>query len=143
MWKYSECIYYNFYLSNGKEKIYRKSSRYIRTEIQILALHGIVEIIFWKINWKDKRISTHEEDFKHLRFSDDIVLIAKDSAELRVQEVIINLNKASNKNGFNLNLTKIKIMLTIKTTIDDTILEMVFVRNYQKKSQNGIPKKGN
>ncbi|PIK54411.1 endonuclease-reverse transcriptase [Apostichopus japonicus] len=67
-----------------------------------------LEHIFKDINWEDKGISVNGEKFNHLRFADDIVIIANNFNEM--ESMLQDLDIASRKRGLKMNMKKTKVM---------------------------------
>ena len=68
----------------------------------------MLQEIFKKLNWEEKGIKIDGEFINHLRFADDIVLLASTFEEL--QEMLQELNKESKRVGLKMNLSKTKTM---------------------------------
>ncbi|CAG9793426.1 unnamed protein product [Diatraea saccharalis] len=69
---------------------------------------AVLECIFRNLNWEKKGISLEGCKLNHLRFADDIVLMAETAKEL--EELIQQLNNESTKVGLHMNASKTKIM---------------------------------
>lgn len=69
---------------------------------------AVLECIFRNLNWERKGISLEGCNLNHLRFADDIVLVAETAKEL--EELIRQLNNESTKVGLHMNASKTKIM---------------------------------
>ena len=87
-----------------------------------------LENVFRKLSWEGKGLNINGEHLNHLRFADDIVLIANSSQEL--QSLITELAEASLEVGLKINLSKTKVMyndfIDIENiTVDGTNLEIV------------------
>lgn len=67
-----------------------------------------LEDIFKKLKWDHKGININGRMLNHLRYADDIVIIAATSEEL--QDMLIQLHQESRKVGLKMNMTKTKIM---------------------------------
>ena len=63
-----------------------------------------LEHIFKDINWKDKGINVNGERLRHLRFADDIVIIANNFHKM--ESMLQYLNIASRKRGLKMNMKK-------------------------------------
>ena len=63
-----------------------------------------MEDMFRELNWQNKGILINGERLSHLRFADDITLIARDQDEL--QNMIEELNEKSEQIGLKINSTK-------------------------------------
>lgn len=68
-----------------------------------------LEIIFKKVNWNNKGITINGVKINNLRFADDISLIVSRSQK-ELELMIIELNEARRKAGFEINPDKTKIM---------------------------------
>ena len=86
-----------------------------------------LESVFKKLDWSEMGINMNGKHLSHLRFADDIVLVAADQAQ--AQNMIRQLNEESVKVGLKMNLTKTKFMTNItddrEITIGDTVIERV------------------
>ena len=98
------------------------------------------------MDWQNKGLVVDGEYLSHLRFADDIVLIANNPAEL--QELISDLNAASNEVGLKMNLAKTKAMynelvddqdLIINNTTLDRVEEYVYLGQLIHKSGSLLP----
>ena len=84
-----------------------------------------LETVFKKLDWSRMGINVNGKFSSHLRFADDICLIAMglDQAQVMIQQ----LNDESMKIGLKMNLSKTKIMTNIdddsETKIGDTVIE--------------------
>ena len=67
-----------------------------------------MEDMFRELNWQNKGILINGERLSHLRFADDITLIARDQDEL--QSMIEELNEKSEQIGLKINSTKTKYL---------------------------------
>ena len=67
-----------------------------------------MEDMFRELNWQNKGILINGEMLSHLRFADDITLIACDQDKL--QSIIEELNKKSEQIGLKINSTKTKYL---------------------------------
>ena len=67
-----------------------------------------LENIFRGLNWERKGININGSYLNHLRFADDIVIVAKTPQEL--QEMIQEFNEGSLKVGMKMNMSKTKVM---------------------------------
>lgn len=67
-----------------------------------------LEHIFKDINWEDKGINVNGEKLNHLRFADDIVIIANNFNEM--ESMLQDLDIASRKRGLKMNMKKTKVM---------------------------------
>ena len=61
-----------------------------------------LEQVFRKLNWDNKGITINGEKLNHLRFADDIVLIANNGEE--AENMLNELNQESNKLGMKINM---------------------------------------
>ena len=88
---------------------------------------SVLESVFKKLDWSKKGIDIKGEFLSHLRFADDIVLVALDLDEAQV--MLEELNEEANKVGLKMNLSKTKIMTNIEDDremkIGDTVVEKV------------------
>lgn len=64
--------------------------------------------MFRMLDWDERGIKIDGEKLNHLRFADDITLIAKDKIEL--QEMLEQLNEASKQIGLKININKTKYL---------------------------------
>lgn len=69
---------------------------------------AVLENIFQNLNWKNKGIKINRCYLSHLRFADDIVVLAETAKEL--ENLIYTLDQESFKVGLEMNTTKTKIM---------------------------------
>ena len=69
---------------------------------------AVLEWIFRSLNWEKKGISLEGRNFNHLRFADDIVLVAETATDLEL--LMKQLNKESAKVGLQMNTSKTKLM---------------------------------
>lgn len=67
-----------------------------------------LENVFKKLNWTGMGINIDGKELTHLRYADDIVLIAKDETELT--KMLEQLNEKSTQIGLKININKTKIM---------------------------------
>lgn len=86
-----------------------------------------LEMVFRKMNWRDG-VNIDGEKLNHLRFADDVVLIAKNSRDLN--EMLQELNAKGKEVGLKINAEKSKIMQTAglpkaNILIDGVVLEEV------------------
>ena len=65
-----------------------------------------MEDMFRELNWQNKGILINGERLSHLRFADNITLIARDQDEL--QSMIEELNEQSEQIDLKINSTKTK-----------------------------------
>jgi hypothetical protein len=72
-----------------------------------------MEDIFKNLKWKDKGININGERLNHLRFADDVILLAESFEEL--SEMLCELDEESNKIGLEINLKKTQVMYTENT----------------------------
>jgi hypothetical protein len=88
---------------------------------------SILESVFKKLDWSNKGININGEYLSHLRFADDIVLMAADLDQAQV--MLQQLNEESSKVGLKMNLSKTKVMTNIDDDRDikigDTVIERV------------------
>src|ERR1700761_3580759 len=86
-----------------------------------------LEIVFKKLDWSKMGINVNGKYLSHLRFADDIVLIAMDLDQAQV--TLQQLNEESSKIGLKMNLSNTKIMTNIDDDRDikigDTVIERV------------------
>ncbi|PIK40846.1 hypothetical protein BSL78_22307 [Apostichopus japonicus] len=61
-----------------------------------------------RFNWEDKGINVNGEKLNHLRFADDIVIIANNFNEM--ESMLQDLDIASRKRGLKMNMKKTKVM---------------------------------
>ncbi|GBP73997.1 Retrovirus-related Pol polyprotein from type-1 retrotransposable element R2 [Eumeta japonica] len=69
---------------------------------------AVLEDVFQKLNWKTKGLGVGGVCLSHLRFADNIVVLAKISRNLEI--VIQSLNQESARVGLEMNAAKTKIM---------------------------------
>lgn len=67
--------------------------------------------MFKKLIWNGKGININGEFLNHLRFADDIVLMAASIEE--IETMLLELNEESQKIGLRMNMSKTKIMTNI------------------------------
>lgn len=88
---------------------------------------SVLESVFKKIDWSEMGIKINGEYLSHLRFADDIILIAANLDQAQV--MLEQLNEESNKVGLKMNLSKTKYMTNINDDRDikigDTVIERV------------------
>lgn len=87
---------------------------------------SLLESTFKQLDWHNKRISIDGKLLNHLRFADDITLIASSAEEL--QFLINSLCQESKKKGLIMNMTKTKLMTNCRKTeiiFENTPLEYV------------------
>ena len=90
--------------------------------------NAALEGIFRKISWENEGININGERLNHLRFADDIILIAEDGHKL--EEMLNDLSTASNKVGLKINMRKTKAMfnqfcIEQKIMLENTEIEKV------------------
>ena len=90
--------------------------------------NAALEEILRKISWESKGINIDGERSNHLRFADDIILIAEDGNQL--EEMLNNLSTDSNKVGLKINMKKTKVMfnqfcIEKKIMLESTEIEKV------------------
>ena len=99
---------------------------------------AVLEEVFKNLDWDRNGINIDGEFLNHLRFADDIIVIAKDPQEL--EKMLKELNEESLKVGLKMNLSKTKIMKNdhinqeISIKINDDKIEVV--QNYIYLGQN-------
>ena len=86
-----------------------------------------LEMVFRKLDWKSG-ININGELFNHLRFADDIVLVANNAGEM--EEMLQDLNTKGKQVGLKINAAKTKIMQTAgmpkaNLRVDGVLLEEV------------------
>lgn len=69
---------------------------------------AVLENIFQKLNWVNKGLLVNGKYLNHLRFADDIAIIAETPKD--IEEMMRTLAHESSKIGLEMNLTKTKIM---------------------------------
>lgn len=69
---------------------------------------GVLENIFRKLEWKNKGIYINGQYLSHLRFADDIVIIAETAKD--IEEMMRSLDFESSKIGLEINVNKTKIL---------------------------------
>jgi Reverse transcriptase (RNA-dependent DNA polymerase) len=74
-----------------------------------------LEQVFRRLNWDNTGITINGEKLSHLRFADDIVLIANNGEEAKA--MLNELNQESNKLGMKINMKKTKVMYNDYTNI--------------------------
>ena len=92
-----------------------------------------LENIFRGLNWERKGININGSYLNHLRFADDIVIVAKTPQEL--QEMIQELNEGSLKVGMKMNMSKTKVMfnpycIKEQIVVGEQVVEEVEEYNY-------------
>ena len=78
-----------------------------------------LESVFKKLDWSEMGININGKFLSHLRFADDIVLIAADLEQ--AQTMLLQLNEEASKVGLKMNLAKTKIMSNI---VGDTVIKV-------------------
>ena len=78
-----------------------------------------LESVFKKLNWNEMGININGKFLNHLRFADDIILIAADLDQL--QTMMNQLHQESSKIGLQMNLSKTKVMTNID---DDAVIKV-------------------
>lgn len=68
-----------------------------------------LEDMFKTLDWKEKGLNINGEQLSHLRFADDIVLMAESLQEL--EEMLTTLADASRRIGLGMNIEKTKVMV--------------------------------
>ena len=106
----------------------RCSNMYTKMLRHVMKLFtSVLESVFKKLDWSKKGIDIKGEFLSHLRFADDIVLMAVDLYE--AEDMLQELNEEANKVGLKMNLSKTKIMTNIadnrEMKIGDTVIERV------------------
>lgn len=69
---------------------------------------AVLENIFQKLNWKNRGVYINGQYLNHLRFADDIVIIAETAKDL--EEMMKSLDHESSKIGLEMNVNKTKIL---------------------------------
>ncbi|CAG4942460.1 unnamed protein product [Parnassius apollo] len=87
-----------------------------------------LEDVFKLLDWKGYGININGEYITHLRFADDIVLMAESLEDLST--MLNDLNSASQRIGLKMNMDKTKIMFNVHVTpmpvvVGSTMLEVV------------------
>jgi hypothetical protein len=72
-----------------------------------------LESIFKKLEWSERGVNINGQYLNHLRFADDIVLIAPNLEQIEL--MLIELNEGSRKVGLKMNWSKTKYMTNIPT----------------------------
>ena len=78
-----------------------------------------LESVFQKLDWNEMGININGKFLNHLRFADDIILIAADLDQL--QTMMNQLHQESSKIGLKMNLSKTKVMTNID---DDAVIKV-------------------
>ncbi len=68
----------------------------------------VIEEIFRNLNWENREIKINGEYFNHLRYADDVVLIAENTEKLKT--MVEELNREGRKGGLEINYQKTKIL---------------------------------
>lgn len=68
----------------------------------------VLEYIFQQLDWKKKGVYINGQYLNHLRFADDIVIIAETAKDL--EEMMRSLDDESSKTGLEMNVNKTKIL---------------------------------
>lgn len=87
---------------------------------------SVLENIFRNLNWKSKGIKVCGSYLNHLRFADDIAVLAETPAEL--EEMICSLDRESSKVGLEMNADKTKLITNshkIPISAKDNTIEYV------------------
>ncbi|CAG4942909.1 unnamed protein product [Parnassius apollo] len=87
-----------------------------------------LEDVFKLLDWKGYGININGEYITHLRFADDIVIMAESLEDLSI--MLNDLNSASQRIGLKMNMDKTKIMFNVHVTpmpvvVGSTMLEVV------------------
>lgn len=93
-----------------------------------------LEDVFKKLDWQNNGINIDGVRLNHLRFADDIVIIANTGEELK--NMLQELHGASLQIGLQMNLSKTKIMSTENTLITINNQPIERVSEYIPRSQN-------
>lgn len=90
---------------------------------------AVLENIFRNLDWTQKGIKIDNQRFNHLRFADDIVLMAETHKEL--EYMIDSLHQESTKTGLEMNASKTKLMTnSFKYPITVQGKNIEYVNNY-------------
>lgn len=93
-----------------------------------------LEDVFKLLEWKGRGININGENVSHLRFADDIVIIAESLEEL--ENMLNGLNDASQRVGLRMNLDNTKIMsnsrvnpasVTVEHALIETVKEYIYL----------------
>ncbi len=87
-----------------------------------------LEDVFKTLNWTERGVNVNGKNISHLRFADDIVIVAETAEELA--EMLNGLNESSRRVGLGMNLDKTKVMFNDHVTpqpicVDGIPLEVV------------------
>lgn len=74
----------------------------------------VLELIFRQINWEQYGIPINGENITNLRFADDVILIGKNTNELR--NMVKELKDESKKHGLSINMSKTKFLARTEET---------------------------
>jgi hypothetical protein len=85
-----------------------------------------LELIFKNLEWSELGVNITGQNLNHLRFADDIVLIAPSLEETKL--MLTDLNSESRKVGLKMNWSKTKYMTNIATDANITIQNEVVER---------------
>lgn len=87
----------------------------------------VLEYAFKNLNWDTKGVRIDGEQLHHLRFADDIVLIADNLEDAK--NMLIDLKNASKKVGLQINYSKTKMMTNLVPSelikVDGSRIELV------------------
>lgn len=87
---------------------------------------AVLEHIFKNLQWKNRGITLNGKHLNHLRFADDIVLLAESAKEL--EGMMCELDVVSNEVGLQMNANKTKVMTNshqIPIKINGTVVDYV------------------
>src|SRR6202012_779890 len=91
-----------------------------------------LESVFKKLDWNEMGININGKFLNHLRFEDDIILIAADLDQL--QTMMNQLHQESSKIGLKMNLSKTKVMTNIDDDavikVEDDVIKRVDIDSY-------------
>ena len=83
--------------------------------------NAVLEDMFRKLNWEDRRVKINGKRLNHLRFADDIVTISEIAEETEV--MLTELNMESKKDGMKMHMGKTKVMFKKFAKEKDIIIE--------------------
>lgn len=95
----------------------------------------VLEYAFKRIDWGSKGLTIEEETLHHLRFTDNIIIIAKTKEELR--NMLIDAHTASARVGLKINFNKTKYMTNAQEQ-DEEAEEMTIGNDQMERVSNYV-----
>ncbi|KAG7308870.1 hypothetical protein JYU34_006132 [Plutella xylostella] len=78
---------------------------------------NVLEDVMKTLNWDERGVNINGRRLSHLRFADDIIILAEDVSDL--QCMLAELHEASLKVGLRMNMSKTKVMSSIPTEVSN------------------------